>query len=141
MLRAGLKGTRGRSPVRRRVVVALGVVAVGAVLAACGDDSSDEAGGSGDGASKLIVATMGFQCSLNDFAESLCEGFEAGEKALPEGFEFQLKTGTDYADQTAYNNLIQTSMQLNPGGMVVFPGGPVAQVPLLKQACDKEIKI
>lgn len=119
-------------------------VAACVALAACG--SSDEGGssttgGSSSGGSKLIVATMGFPCSLNDFAKSLCDGFKAGEAALPAGYRFELKTGTDFADQNAYNNIIQTSTQLNPGGLIVFPGGPAAQVPVLKQACDKNIKI
>jgi ABC-type sugar transport system substrate-binding protein len=116
----------------------LAAVALSVSVAACG---SGDGGGASGGGSKLIVATMGFPCSLNDFSKSLCDGFRAGESALPDGYRFELKTGTDYADQTAYNNLIQTSMQLNPAGMIVFPGGPAAQVPLLKQACAKDVKI
>lgn len=112
-------------------------VLVAVALAAC----SGSDGPSTTGEPRLIVATMGFPCSLNDFAESLCDGFEAGAAELPDGFEFQLKTGTDFADVNGYNNLIQTSAQLNPAGMIVFPGGPVAQVPMLRQACDRSIEL
>lgn len=114
---------------------ALAAVMTSAVVAACGATSG------GGGTSKLIIATMGFPCSLNDFAKSLCAGFKAGEKALPKGMRFQLKTGTDFADVNGYNNLIQTSAQLSPGGMIVFPGGPAAQTPMLKQACAKKVKL
>jgi ribose transport system substrate-binding protein len=120
------------------------VVAGATMLVACGSDSNNNASkraGAGDGKPKLIVAAMGFPCSLNDFAKSLCSGFKAGEEGLPPGYKFLLKTGTDFADQTGFNNLIQTSTQLNPGGMIVFPGGPSAQVPVLKQACAKDTKI
>jgi len=129
----------------RRWALSLLAIAVSCTaLAACGSDSSKSGsgdGGSTDHGSKLIVAAMGFPCSLNDFAKSLCAGFEAGEKALPPGFTFELKTGTDYADQTGFNNLIQTSTQLNPGGLIVFPSGPVAQAPVVKQACAKGVKV
>jgi ribose transport system substrate-binding protein len=143
MLNSALKIKAGRSRARTWVPVALALAAC-ALLVACGSDSNKDAAGNasaGDSGSKLIIATMGFPCSLNDFAKSLCAGFDAGEKALPDGFTFQLKTGTDFADQTAYNNLIQTSTQLDPGGLIVFPGGPSAQVPVLKQACAKDVKV
>jgi ABC-type sugar transport system substrate-binding protein len=133
----------GRSRARMLAVLA-GALGASIALAACGSDDGGGAAtssGSASGGSKLIVATMGFPCSLNDFAKSLCDGFKAGEAELPKGYRFQLKTGTDFADQNAYNNLIQTSGQLNPGGLIVFPGGPAAQVPVLKQACNRGIKI
>jgi len=141
MLQAALTAKARMSRVPRWAPAAAVAVAMGLTLGACGGGEKGGDGADGDGGTKLIVATMGFQCSLNDFAESLCDGFEAGEAALPDGFRFELKTGTDYADQTAYNNIVQTSMELNPAGMVVFPGGPVAQIPLLKQACARGIKI
>jgi ribose transport system substrate-binding protein len=130
------KARLSRALTRALILIAIGATAP---LAACGGDSGAAAG---DGAkSQLIVATMGFPCSLNDFAESLCAGFKDGEKELPDGFRFQLKTGTDFADVSGYNNLIQTSLQLEPGGMIVFPGGPAAQVPVLKQACAKQVEL
>jgi ABC-type sugar transport system substrate-binding protein len=127
----------------RTSALVAGALAVSLVLAACGSDSSSSDGStSGDGGgSRLIVAAVSFPCSLNDFAKSLCEGFEAGEAALPEGYEFQLKLGTDFADTNAFNNIIETSSQLNPGGIIVFPNGPAAQTPVLKQACARDIRI
>ncbi|MEN3283854.1 MAG: ribose transport system substrate-binding protein [Solirubrobacteraceae bacterium] len=137
---ATFKAKVGISRARTWALV-LAVMAVSATIAACGDDSSGGASSGGGGDSKLIVATMGFPCSLNDFAKSLCAGFAAGEKQLPAGFRFEVKTGTDFADVSGYNNLIQTSVQLEPAGMIVFPGGPSAQVPVLKQACAKDVKL
>jgi ribose transport system substrate-binding protein len=130
----------GVSRALSRTLALVAVIAVSLVVAACGSDSASK-GGTTAGGSQLIVATMGFPCSLNDFAKALCNGFQAGERTLPAGWRFELKTGTDYSDQTAYNNLIQTSMQLNPGGMIVFPGGSSAQVPVLKQGCAEGIKV
>jgi ribose transport system substrate-binding protein len=144
VLEAALKVKAGMSRTRSWAPALVAVVAASMVLAACGSSDSDSgttAGGTSEQGSRLIIGLMGFPCSLNDFSKSLCEGFEAGGEALPPGFRFQLKTGTDFADQTGYNNLIQTSTQLDPGGLIVFPGGPAAQVPSLKQACAKDIKI
>jgi len=139
-MHAAFKARAGTSRARRWVPV-LAVIVVSATIAACGEDSAETNAASDGGESKLIVATMGFPCSLNDFAKSLCDGFAAGEKALPDGFRFELKTGTDFADVNGYNNLIQTSVQLDPGGLIAFPGGPSAQTPVLKQACAKDIKL
>jgi ABC-type sugar transport system substrate-binding protein len=137
MLQAGSKAPLLGVRARRWAAVAIAAAVLSVTLGACGGSSSS--GGSGD--SKLIVATMGFPCSLNDFAKSLCAGFRSGSQSLPDGFRFELKTGTDYADQTAYNNLIQTSTELGPAGMIVFPSGPAAQLPVLKQACARKVKL
>jgi ABC-type sugar transport system substrate-binding protein len=90
---------------------------------------------------KLIVGAMSFPCGLNDFAKTMCEGFAAGAAELPRGYRFELKTGVDYGDQTAFNNIIETSLQLHPAGIIVFPVGPAAQVPVLKKACEQGTKI
>lgn len=138
-MHAAIKTQVGRKHVRARGSAVAAVVA-SMTLAGCGGEDA-EPSAAGEGESKLIVATMGFPCSLNDFAKSLCDGFKAGEKALPEGFRFELKTGTDFADVNGYNNIIQTSTQLDPGGIIAFPGGPAAQTPVLNQACAKDVKL
>lgn len=138
-MHAALKA-KAWTPPRRWVPMLATIVVSTIMVAACGGQSTETNTGGGD-RSKLIIATMGFPCSLNDFAKSLCDGFAAGAKALPAGFQFELKTGTDFADVSGYNNLIQTSAQLDPGGLIVFPGGPAAQTPMLKQACAKDIKL
>jgi D-allose transport system substrate-binding protein len=89
---------------------------------------------------KLIIFTLPFACGLNTYASQLCDGVKAAGKALP-GFDVQIKTGTNYADTVAYNNLLQTSYQLNPGGVIAFVNGPAAQTPTLKQGCSKGIKV
>src|SRR4051794_10592959 len=61
---------------------------------------------------KLLIGLMSFPCGLNDFAHSLCAGFADGAKQLPSGYAFKLKTGVNFVDTVAYNNLIQTSTQL-----------------------------
>src|SRR5579862_2929301 len=86
---------------------------------------------------RLIIGLVGFACGFNDFAKSMCQGFAAGGKELGSDYTVEVKTGVDYADQSAFNNLIETSLQLNPAGIIVFPGGPAAQVPVLKRACAK----
>jgi ribose transport system substrate-binding protein len=100
--------------------------------------------GSGAGAQqgqKQIIGTINFPCGLNGFTKDLCAGFDAAEAALPEGYTFDLKSGVEFTDTVALNNLIENSLQLNPAGLIVFPNGPVAQVQLLKQACEKGIKV
>lgn len=139
---------RGRSRRARTVSVVLGAVATvvaALALAACGAGDKGGSGTTSQGKAssehKLIVGTMGFPCGLNDFARQMCVGFEAAKKQLPEGYELEVRTGINFDDNTAYNNIIQTELQKNPAGLLVFPGGSAAQVPILKQACAKGIKI
>jgi ribose transport system substrate-binding protein len=132
-------------PARRWAVSAIAVAAT-LIVAACGgtsesDNRDSTSTGSSRPGSKLIVAGLSYPCGLNDYARHLCAGFAAGQKQLPPGFRFKLTTGVDFADQTAFNNLIQTSLQLKPAGVIVFPDGPAAQVPVLKQACAKNVRI
>jgi ribose transport system substrate-binding protein len=73
--------------------------------------------------------------------QQLCAGVTAEAKKLPPGFRVQIKTGVNYSDNTAFNSLIQTSLQLSPAGLIVFPAGPAAQTPVMNQACAKGVKI
>jgi ABC-type sugar transport system substrate-binding protein len=142
VLEQALKAKAGMS--RAHAWALMAAVVASLALAACGSSSDGDksgTGGSGSADRKLIVGLIGFPCGFNDFSKSLCNGFEEGAKALPAGFEFELKSGTDFSDQTAFNNLIQTSLQLDPAGAIVLPGGPAAQVPVLKQACAKDVEI
>ena len=128
---------------RRRVVATVATAALALGVAACSSSGGAPANGSGAGGSgsKLILVELSFACGLNDYAKQLCAGATAAGKNLPAGYRVQIKTGIDYADIIAYNSLIQTSMQLNPAGLVIFPNGPAAQTPVLNQACDKNIKV
>lgn len=125
-------GARRRWARKGRLVV--GAVSAGVLLAACGSQ-----GGAKD--SKVIVFALSFPCKLNDYATRLCDGVDAAARAVPSGFRVEVKTGVNYGDNVAFNNLIQTSMQLQPAGLIVFPGGPAAQTPVLNQACGKGIKV
>lgn len=122
---------------RRGYVLAFGAIVVAAslLLAACGNDDD---GGSGSGGGELIFLELPFPCDLNDYASNLCDG---AEENVPEGYEVQTKTGLDYADAPAFNSLIQTSLQLDPAGLIVFPNGEAAQVPVLNQACEAGIEV
>jgi ABC-type sugar transport system substrate-binding protein len=91
--------------------------------------------------SKLIVVVHGFSCATNDFTVKMCAGFQAAAKLLPSGYVLEQKSGTNFADQTALNNLIQTSLLLHPAGVIVFSGGPAAQVPVLTRACKQGAKV
>jgi ribose transport system substrate-binding protein len=129
----------------RRRTRALGVLAlavVGVVLAACSSTTSGPGGGGSGGAgAKLILVELSFPCGLNDYAKQLCAGATAAGKTLPKGYKVEIKTGINYGDVTAYNSLIETSLQLNPAGLIVFPNGPAAQTLVLNQACDKGVKV
>ncbi|MEU6643354.1 sugar ABC transporter substrate-binding protein [Saccharomonospora sp. NPDC046836] len=125
---------------RRRSILAahLGAAAVvtSSLLAGCGSQ-----GGAGPDDPRLIVFALSFPCELNDYATRLCDGVNAGASELPSGYRVDIKTGVNYGDNVAFNNLIQTSSQLQPAGLIVFPSGPAAQTPVLNQACDKNIKV
>lgn len=147
-----------KSPdVRRHRRAAIGAVLLAAslVVGACGatGPSSGTTGPSSgptdiavataspDSTPKLIVFLLSFPCGLNNYATNLCEGATAAGEALPDGYELEIKTGIDYGDTAAYNSLIQNSLQLKPAGLIVFPNGPAAQVPVLKEACTQGVKV
>ena len=144
MARADVQVRTGARRARKRSLVALALAACVA-LAACGDDGGSGDGGTsasgGSGEEKLIMFELSFPCGLNQVATQLCRGAEDAGRALPAGFEFELKTGVEYADNVAYNNLIQTSLQLRPAGLILFPAGPAAQTPTINRACDEGVKI
>jgi ribose transport system substrate-binding protein len=130
------------------------VIVLGALLAACGGSggsstSSTEGTSSGEGTSassgggedKLIIATLSFPCGFNGYAQSLCAGLNAGAEELPSNFSFEQKSGAEISNVNEFNSLIKTSQQLGPDGMIVLPLGPSAQVPVMKEACGKGIKI
>lgn len=122
------------------------VAAVAATLAACSSAGGPTGGGQvGSGASsngsKLILFELSFPCGLNPGTNQLCAGVTAEAKHLPAGFKVEIKTGINYADDSAFNSLIETSLQLNPAGLIIFPGGPAAQTPVMNQACAKGVKI
>ena len=132
-----------RETIRRPAYHRLGAAAASAVvmlgLAAC---TSAKGGTDASGSeSKLILVELSFPCGLNDYAKQLCAGATAEGKRLPNGFNVEIKTGIDYGDITAYNSLIQTSMQLHPAGLVIFPNGPAAQTQMLNQGCDRGIHV
>lgn len=109
-------------------------------LTACSSGSSTTTTSQQAG-SKLIIFEMSFPCGLNSGTSQLCAGVNAEAKKLPAGFKVEIKTGVNYADNTAFNSLIQTSLQLSPAGLIIFPGGPAAQTPVMNQACAKGVKI
>ena len=136
--------TKTRARQRGKLVVSMLALVVSLALVACGsDDSSNSARstGSDGGERKLILVTMPFPCDLNDYASNLCDGAEAAGRALGDGFEVDFKTGIDYGDVPAFNSLIQTSLQLDPAGLIVFPNGAAAQAPVLNQACEQDVKV
>jgi len=135
----------GRSGGRATLLVMLGLI-VSVALAACGGSdgttasSSTSAGGGSEGDKKIFLE-MPFPCALNEVISEVCEGAEAAGEKLPAGYELEVKTGKDIADNVAFNNLIQTSLELDPVGLAVFPGGPAAQSPVLNDACSQGVAL
>jgi ribose transport system substrate-binding protein len=124
---------------RFTILASIGALILFAVYA--GDGAAKRASNSNANSSKLILVVTGFSCNTVDFTVKLCEGWNAAAKKLPAGFTFQHKAGTDFTDQTALNNLIQTGLELQPAGVIVFSGGPAAQVPVLTKACQQGAKV
>lgn len=134
--------TRGRS--RRApnglVATALLLSACVSMLVATGGATAKSSAHTAKASPKLIVFTLPFACSLNSYGHQLCAGVQAEAKKL-KGFKVQIKTGTNYADTTAYNNLLQTTYQLKPAGVVGFVDGPDANTPTLLAGCKAGIKV
>lgn len=124
---------------RRRTIAVVGVAVAASMLLLT-------AGVSGSGAApqaktKLILFEMGFPCSLVGGIQEICNGVTAASKHLPPGYKVEIKTGTNYADTVAFNNLIQTSLELKPAGLIVFPSGPASETPYLNHACSHGVKV
>lgn len=110
------------------------------LLVAVGGASAKSSAHAAKASPKLIVFTLPFACSLNSYGHQLCAGVQAEGKKL-KGFKVEIKTGTNYADTTAYNNLLQTTYQLKPAGVIGFVDGPDANTPTLKAGCKAGIKV
>lgn len=124
----------------RRVLVIAALLA-GAVLAAAAVASGATTNNQRAHATKLIIMELPFPCSLNQYAEDLCKGAADAAKKLPAGFKYEVKVGTNYEDTQGFNSLIQTSLQLSPAGLIVFPNGVAAQTPFLNKACAQGAKV
>ncbi|SBW23406.1 hypothetical protein FDG2_3765 [Candidatus Protofrankia californiensis] len=127
--------------VRRSIWPALIVAVLAETLITAGcsreADSTDGAAGS----QKRIVLGLSFPCGLNEYSTLLCKGARDAGSKLSEGYSFDIKTGVNYSDNVAFNNILQTLLQQDPAGFIVFPAGPAAQTPVLNQACDKGVKV
>jgi len=140
-------GPAGRSGIARAIALAAVLAVAGVLLAACGSNSSgggstsaSKSGSTSASGSKLILAEQSFPCGLNGYAQLLCSGFDDAKKNMPAGYSFQLKAGVD-GDTTAFNNIIETSLQLKPAGIIVYPNGPATETPMVKKACAQGIKV
>jgi ribose transport system substrate-binding protein len=120
---------------RRTAAVFAGVGLLALSMTACNRD-----GTAAEGEQKVVLG-LSFPCGLNEYSTLLCQGAEDAGKDLPEGYSLDIKTGVDYADNVAFNNLLQTSLQTKPAGFIVFPAGPAAQTPVLNQACDQGVEV
>lgn len=123
----------------------IATVTASIALAACSSSSSTSTGASqpanSNSGTKLILFELAFPCGLNSGISELCASVTAQAAKLPPGYTVEIKNAVDNADNSAFNSLIQTSLQLNPAGLIVFPAGPAAQTPVLNQACDKGVKV
>jgi ribose transport system substrate-binding protein len=71
----------------------------------------------------------------------MCNGVKAAAKQFPAGYTVQIKTAVNYNDQQSFNNLVQTSLQLHPAGILAFANGAAAQTPYLNQGCGQGVKV
>jgi ribose transport system substrate-binding protein len=108
------------------------------LLAGCGGSGSSNASGGG---SKLILLELPFPCGLNNFATDMCDGVKAAAKRFPSSDTLQIRTAVNYNDQQSFNNLVQTSLQLKPAGILAFANGAAAQTPFLNQGCAQGVKV
>jgi ribose transport system substrate-binding protein len=130
-------GSIGGDSRRWSTILVAAVLAVPlSLLTACGAGSS--ATSTGD---KLLVLAMPFPCGLNEGTAAMCAGAKQAEPNLPKGYKLDIVTGVDFGDVQAFNNLLQTTLQRHPAGLIVFPNGPAAQTPILNRACDQGVKI
>jgi ribose transport system substrate-binding protein len=90
---------------------------------------------------KLILFELSFPCGLNDYASQLCAGVKKAAKVVAPTYKVEIKTGVNFSDTTAFNGLIQTSEQLSPSGLIIFPPGAATETPTLNRACAKGIKL
>jgi ribose transport system substrate-binding protein len=133
------------------LTAAASLVLASLLLAACGSSSSSNAGNaatssspsgtSSGGGSNLILLELPFPCGLNNFATDMCNGVKAAAKQSPAGYTLQIKTAVNYNDQQSFNNLVQTSLQLKPAGILAFANGAAAQTPYLNQGCAQGVKV
>lgn len=115
------------------LLVVSGMLALAAT--ACNRDAAS------DPDTKQIVFGLSFPCGLNEYSTLLCQGVEDAAEDLPSGYSLEIKTGVNYADNVAFNNLLQTSLQKQPAGLIVFPAGPAAQTPVLNDACEEDVAV
>jgi ribose transport system substrate-binding protein len=71
----------------------------------------------------------------------MCNGVKAAAKQFPAGYALQIKTAVNYNDQQSFNNLVQTSLQLKPAGILAFANGAAAQTPYLNHGCAEGVKV
>jgi ribose transport system substrate-binding protein len=134
-------GSRPHSRRRYRSVGVVVALAASLMLAACGSGGSSRTNGAASSKHQLLLLALPFACDLNDYASNLCKGAEEAARSLPHNYTLQIKTTIDYTDVPAFNSMLQTSLQLNPTGLMVFPNGPAAQTPVLNEACARGVKV
>lgn len=121
-----------------------GLLALAMILAAATVATAASSGGAATNKSsaskKLIIFTIPFACGAAGYGHDLCQGVTDAGRKLP-GFIVKIKTGTNYGDVVAYNDLLQTSYGLHPAGIIAFVNGPSAQTPTLKTGCQLGIKV
>jgi ribose transport system substrate-binding protein len=140
----GTVGRLQRLTRAKQASASLALLAAVLLVAGCSSssDGSAAAGGSpGAGQTKLIILALSFPCGLTQGTQRICDGAQHAADQLPGNYKFEIKSGTNFSDNVAFNSLLQTSLELHPAGLIVFPIGPAAQTPVLNKACDAGAKI
>jgi ribose transport system substrate-binding protein len=123
-----------------------GLALLAASLLAAGCSSSSGRNGAANhspesGKTKLMILALSFPCGLAQGTQQICNGAQHAAASLPGDYKLEIKSGTNFSDNVAFNSLLQTSLELHPAGLIVFPVGPAAQTPVLNKACDAGVKI
>ena len=119
-------------------VLAVGAIALAAMLTVSGCTSRNDTGsGDGGGDKKITVAFVPKLQGIPYF-EAMNAG---GKKAAKElGFTW-LYQGPTTADAAAQADIVRSYIQQNVSALIVAPNDPDSMAPLLKQAKDKGIKV
>jgi len=111
-------------------------------LAACGDDSNDSAGTSGDGESSAAAGDASITLMVGVKGDPFYVSMECGAKEAAEAAGASLEVqGPDKFDATLQNPMLDAVASAKPDALLVAPNDVKASVPPLKRIQDGGAKV